>query len=345
LGGFNAGQAQGTFAYDDVGIIRMVPVVNDDDITGYLGSGKLPSSYVNVGRFYPDHFDTVPVPPMSCNTQVQCATGVSGIAYSQQPFDVQVTARNKLGGIVKNYRGAFARTVALTAFSAAKGSGQNPPAATPGQLAAAALTTPPFPTGIDPSSPSGYDPGAVYGTAIYKSTYAFPIAYPGNASGTSTWVAPTNIFLRATEVAGDGVTSNSAGGAEGGLVIVLGRMTVANAYGSELVPLQLRLQAQYRSAVQGWLPSLFDNVSSLNAANDLVYSNCSKVDYCSTRPVTLPGGGVTLASGGATIKLAAPRKAGRADVGVKNPVWLPSALGRATFGTYRAPFIYLREIH
>jgi hypothetical protein len=56
---------------------------------------------------------------------------------------------------------------------------------------------------------------------------------------------------------------------------------------------------------------------------------------------------VTLQKGAATIRLAAPGASnyGSTNVMPAKPVWLPGVYGRLTYGTYRAPYIYLREMH
>ena len=100
---FSSGVATGAdFAWDEVGIITLTPKIKDGD---YLGAGDVTGTISgNVGRFYPDHFDTV--------VTQGCAT----FTYSGQPFVVQVTARNLSGGKTSNYNGTthFARLTTLS---------------------------------------------------------------------------------------------------------------------------------------------------------------------------------------------------------------------------------------
>ncbi|MYN07895.1 DUF6701 domain-containing protein [Pseudoduganella aquatica] len=324
FGAFSNGVASGDLVFNDVGIIRLAAEVSD-----YLGTGPIDVLPVNVGRFYPHHFDAVPAGTMNCHTQLPCAAGVNGAAYSKQPFPVQLLARNALGATTRNYRGGFARAAALTAFSAAQGSSANPPSTPAGSvLSAASAAASSFADGVATLTP----------------VYTFPTV---NAAST---IPPTNVFLRGAETSGtDGVTSKVSSAIEGGLVIVSGRFVASHGYGSELLPMPLRLQAQFFSS-SGWQLSSSDNASSL-AGTDLTFSGCTKMlaagaqckpVLASTSPAT-----VTLQNGVISIRLAAPGAGnyGSANVTPNKPVWLPGVYGRLTFGTYRAPYIYLREMH
>jgi hypothetical protein len=76
-----------------------------------------------------------------------------------------------------------------------------------------------------------------------------------------------------------------------------------------------------------------------------------KSGACKANPlapaVALP---LQLAAGKAVLKLQAPTRGtvGSVDFSVDNGAakdWLPSTIGRATFGLYRSPLIYLREVY
>lgn len=124
-----AGVAHGTaFTWDEVGIITLTPSVGDGD---YLGAGDVTGTTTgNVGRFYPNHFDTAVVAtattPMPCPTGLTCPTSYNGFVYSGQPFSVKVTAKNLGGGTTANYAGAFSKAVTLSAWDALGGTTQNP---------------------------------------------------------------------------------------------------------------------------------------------------------------------------------------------------------------------------
>ncbi|BBS85454.1 DUF6701 domain-containing protein [Aeromonas media] len=93
-----------TFSLNEVGVFRIkaTPPAAIPPATGYFGYTIPPASSVPVGRFVPWDFS------MTSGT-VTPACG--GFSYMSQPFDVDaiVVARNKEGGVTKNYRDAFAK--------------------------------------------------------------------------------------------------------------------------------------------------------------------------------------------------------------------------------------------
>ncbi|WP_404839851.1 DUF6701 domain-containing protein [Aeromonas media] len=105
-----------TQSLNEVGVFQMTatpPVATSPEgstvSTGYFGYTIPAASSVPVGRFVPWDFNLV-------SGSVTPAFG--GFSYMSQPFGVQTTvqARNKEGGVTKNYRGAFARgTLSLVA--------------------------------------------------------------------------------------------------------------------------------------------------------------------------------------------------------------------------------------
>ena len=113
FGGFSAGVATGTaFSWSEVGVITLTPSVGDGS---YLGVGDVTgTASSNVGRFIPDHFDTV----------VTQACPAGAFSYSGQPFSVRVTAMNGLASptTTTNYGGTtFAKAVTLTDSNAVAG--------------------------------------------------------------------------------------------------------------------------------------------------------------------------------------------------------------------------------
>ncbi|KQX01150.1 hypothetical protein ASC94_00390 [Massilia sp. Root418] len=331
LGAFTNGVASGQFAYDDVGIIKMSVQLAD-----YLGTGKVIALPVNVGRFHPHHFDTVPLGPLPCGVKLVCPAGVGSAAYSQQPFDVQITARNSQGATTGNYRGAFARAVTLGAFGTAQGSAANPPT---------------LPAGSSLSSTAVASTAFSDGVALGRTSYRFPAAnaYTRAAPSARNWVPPTPVYFRGTESNADGTTSLGTGALEGGVLIVSGRMQIANAYGSDRLPLALKLEAQFYNG-SSWLPSVADSVSSLALPADLAYVNCRRGTAAAACAYALQAGEAgtrTLANGRTSVKIAAPGigNAGSGDVINNSPAWLPGGVARFNFGAYRAMYIYLREMH
>lgn len=307
----------------------------------YLGSGLTASGNTgtggticsgagNVGRFIPDHFDTVVTGPMTCPSGLTCPAG--GLVYSGQSFAANVYARNAAGGITQNYDGTantspnFAQTVTLTAWDAlGSTTTQNPPAATPGSITGTSGT-------IASSAFSS-------GTTVSPGTPGAPIYTFGTIP-----TSPTDVYIRATDA--DGVTSLRAvpsSSVEGGVKVVNGRIKVSNAYGSELLPLTLTATAQYYTAT-GWVNSITDSVTNLTlAANYDVVKNGTTTG--TTAASKSPASG--LSAGKLTITLAKPTggATGTATINPTAPSYLPAPSGTATFGVYKgnSSHIYRRE--
>lgn len=133
------------------------------------------------------------------------------------------------------------------------------------------------------------------------------------------------------------------------MMIITGRLALANQYGSELAKMPVRAVAQYWTGAKRWEPNISDSVSSL-ASGGIVFSNCTKALAGSCGGPTLavsPAGTLLLKDGAATFWLQAPGagKTGSADFQMNNPADLPSTLGRAAFGIYKSPLIYVREVY
>jgi len=89
--------------WPEVGIITITPSVSGTDGNVYLGAGGITGTTSgNVGRFVPDHFDTLVT--HACNT----------FTYSGQPFVVTVFARNNANATTVNYRDTFAHGITLS---------------------------------------------------------------------------------------------------------------------------------------------------------------------------------------------------------------------------------------
>ena len=337
LGAFSGGIARTTnLAWSDVGIIRLDARLAD----GYLGTGSGPDSLPiagsseNVGRFFADHFDTAILGgiPMPCPTGLTCPT--AGFVYAGQPFAIVVTARSLSGELASNHSGTLARPVTLSAWQTAGGSElQNPPASPAGNRM------------VNATLPAT----AFYGAVATTSTpaYAFAASYPADITGLA---RPTAIFVRASD--SDGVTSlRGVSSIEGGLMVVGGRLLVANNYGSELLPLPLRVHAQYLGN-SGYVNSTTDNSSTFRRTG-ITLSNCTK---------SLGAGGACLTAlaiagtptdfkllnGTTEIRLLppGPGRTGSVDLRIDGISWLPSTVARARIGVYKAgPVIYFRELY
>jgi MSHA biogenesis protein MshQ len=303
--------------------------------TACNGSGK-------VGRFIPDHFETAVTGPMTCPAGVICPAG--GLLYSGEPFSVSatanitVTAKNGLAipTTTVNYDGTtntapnFAKGLTLTAWDA-KGSTttQNPGPGTPNSFAVA-LTS--FTKGV---------------AAVNTPSYAF----------NTTPTLPTDIYIRAADT--DGVSSLlavPANSVEGGVKVASGRIRIANASGSELLPLPIFAKVQYYAVGGAWVTSSTDSVTSVIASNVPASSNFQFGNYQKNlSSVSVAGAPVTVTfqngicnSPNGCFRLTDPSAAmGSVDVTLNAPAYLitPALLARATFGEYHGNknFIYLRE--
>jgi uncharacterized repeat protein (TIGR01451 family) len=327
------------FSVDDAGIVLLTPRLDNND---YLGAGAPPGPNVGtvVGRFYPDHFDTVATRTIDCLPHMNCPAG-GGAAYSAQAFGVTVRAMGASGAALSNYRGVLARDVTLDAYTAAGGTAQHPAGyvLSKNSIGAANIT----------------------GNAMALApVYTLPQPFSNLAPRARNWTAPATIVVRAsaqetvaTNTGTAGVTVSSlravaADSAEGGITIVSGRLALDNPHGSELMKMPVRAEAQYWTAGGRWETSARDNISVLRTGG-IAFSNCRQALGAPCKPVlgVTADAQQTLKSGGTTFWLKAPGAGnhGSADFQMDNPAWLPSTIGRAVFGIYSSPLIYLREVY
>jgi MSHA biogenesis protein MshQ len=337
----SGGYVTGTgFWWDEAGELTLAPVLND-----YLGAGKVDGTQASVGRFYPAWFTTAAFAPFACMKAMACpAPAINGGAYSAEPFKVEVTAMGLTGKPLSNYVGA---TITLSAIDSPGGFSLNPRG---GSLSANSATS-----GIG-------DPAATV-----NPLYVLPAMFSSAQPHALNWTAPAAIYLRAsvTESVVDstGVARSVAvtsmlpsGSVEAGIMIVNGRLQLANAFGSELLKLPVRMNAQYWTG-SAWDGNSNDNDSDIAYAGHLVFSDCSGAlatgagsDNCNSALLAVPPAPpLSLQNGAASFWLPAPGrgKTGSAylRIGDDQPRWLPSTRARASFGLYKSPFIYMREVH
>lgn len=320
FGSFASGVATGTaFTWGEVGITTLTPSVASGS---YLGSGDVTGTTSgNVGRFYPDHFDTtveaVAGVPMACPGLSCPTTNFNGMVYSGQPFNLTVTAKNTSGNPTINYNTTtgFAKTANLAAWGAL-GTTTAPSGA--GSLAVVSVTA--FANGTFTESAEKY-------------TFS------------QTPTAPTNIYIRASdgEASSLRLTDPTTSSVEGGVTVVSGRIRIPNVYGSERLPLPLTATVQYHDGMY-WVTSTTDSVTSFN-------TNLSPTgNLVATVRAGLGSGVVVISPGLAAVvagvrmfTLAAPLVSGNVDLSLNAPSYLPNASARATFGIYKSPLIYRRE--
>ncbi|MCU6498392.1 DUF11 domain-containing protein [Rugamonas sp. A1-17] len=358
LGAFSGGSATGNaFSYADVGVLEITPVIAPPDSStpsgSYLGTGSVVSVPLNVGRFVPDHFDTVVTPKMACDPAgMSCPASVAGMAYSRQAFGVKVTAANLQGAATVNYRGALARAVQLSAWSAPGTTTTANPPASPAGAAMSVNNLAASDFNVDPATGRPSNPPT--GMAYANPAYTLPNPYVSTAPFANNWVPPTMVYVRADETGApnDGVTSLRTGAVEGGVAVVSGRLFVPNAYGASNLPVTLQLAAQYYgqstvggATVRAWRNNLSDSATPIAPASDLQYTSCL---LACPSPASGAQPSYTMNAGVAGVRLKAGSSTGKsgANVSVINqPVWLPTGQGRVTFGLYRSPVIFLREVY
>lgn len=320
--------------WDEVGAFRATVSLSD-----YFGAGTVRGTSDWIGRFYPHHFDTVLTPLAGC----------PGFAYSAQPFQVEVTAKNgvtPLAGTTQNYHydsavaaNTFSRPVDLSEESAPVVAGSIYVGAVAGGSGAVPDTV--FVSGV----------GSVPATATSNPS---PISFRYTATPSE----PRTINLHA-EDSDTLPTKATHGGANGTLLIYSGRLALANAFGSEFMALPVPVRVQ-RWQGGAWQLNQFDNCTALTVPTSgnggLAFFPQTGRNQLAAGETTATMRGtavspVTVLSGDSQLRLSAPGSGnqGFADVvgaSLGAPAWLPpTGNARACFGICgpRSPVIYSRE--
>ncbi|GEM_PF-1621949 len=323
-------------SYGEIGIVQLAPA----GLNSFLGAAvEVCSPYI--GRFIPDHFDVSHTATPACNATFTYAGLAAPGSKAGQPFAVSgtVTARNAAGTETENYEGDFAKL------------GTGDISASPRQGTGAAAGT--LSWSVDSL---GFADGV--GTfAVGAARYAF------NAEG-----APQSIHLRVTATDSDGVT-----GTEDDTTKVqayrVGRLRLQNAFGSELMALEVPLHAETFTTGGFYAQEANDGCTALTLATHLQLSDDNGTTWSNGDQTMAVGAGTTTATplfsplvgGDAGLSFGAPGagNTGNIDIltaiGASHP-WLlfdwdgngvhnNEATGRATFGIYKGSprHIYLRE--
>lgn len=310
-------------AWSEVGILQFTASVADGNYNPGGFAGPYPVSTIsgNVGRFYPDHYDTVVSAPMDC-TGLAMACPSNGMVYSGQPLPVSVQAKNLNDQITQNYRysatatQSFARAATLSAVDAVNSGA----AVAGGNLGASAIAA------------SAFNNGTANANPVFTFT--------ANPTG------PTDVYISAVESGGDGVTSTTH---EQGAKVVSGRIKVGNAYGSEKLALAMPVTVQYWNGAN-WVLSATDGVTQVNtnltaAGGNLVAGIVSGM----TGGMNVVGAGIKTVVAGQlqNFTVSSLNVTGTVDLSFDAPTWLSQQAGRATFGIYKGgkEFIYQREAY
>jgi MSHA biogenesis protein MshQ len=346
-GGVFSGAA---FSWPEAGIAQMTPWLGD-----YLERGRVDGVPRAVGRFYPAYFKTVVAAAFQCQPKMNCPTQegriISGAVYSGQPFEVSVSAFAVNGEELKNFRGVFVPASGIR-LAAAEGPG-------------ASATNPPALKGVfENATIAAVDKAATSVTA--SPTYLLPNPFAAASPRAQNWTAPTPIYIRAwieeqvsmggkpaekREVSSD----RDADSVEDGVMVVSGRMKVANAFGSELLKTPVRLEAQYWTGGAWQLNAGYDDPTELGV-NGVGYTRClgkliksgaAAPNNCNGDLLKPVGTALVFKLGAGTFWLAAPGKGNQGSVFLQlaRPSWLPGSVGRVVLGTYSSPLIYTRELY
>ena len=338
--------------WPEVGIITITPSVADAD---YLGIGTVAGTATgNVGRFVPDHFDTLVT--HACNS----------FTYSSQPFIVTVTSRNNAGGVTGNYRGNFAHGVTL--------SDANPAGTPTGSFANNTISSTSFSSNLATN-------GGAFGVGSTEAANNFTYKFTTKES------VPDVLDLRATDLIDTSISSN--GFAEGTTEVRSGRMRLENSFGSELVDMAITAQVEYfSSATNNYVINPLDTctkidveLTDLDATDQIILGDgdtdgngetciwddsklssnlVASTDFGCITNALKPQFKEPLTNGSFNLYLKAPGAAKTGDIGIKllsTPAWLQNdrdgdgnpdgdPTGTASFGLYRGDdrIIYWREV-
>lgn len=366
---FSAGQASGTtFAWPEVGVIRLEAGVGDAD---YLGGGDASGVSADVGYFYPHHFSYLPA---TTPLTAACSGGASPFTYMDETalrIAFTLESRGALQGPTSNYDNlllgnANVAGVTLVAENANDGIDRRARLSLSVDLA-------------DPTQVRWLNGRFVYQDNLGAFTRAAAPDGPFDtlAIGLLTSGDPHGADMDSYDMKADTATdcvsaSNCTARSLGQTALRYGRLELSNAHGPENQALNLALRASYFSN-GAFLTNTWDVCSALTLA-DVVLSN---PDEANQRDGSLViGAGLSNATlqntpalaGDIGLRFSAPGagNTGYADIlidlsiatGAARP-WLAfdwdgdpgtPALGpngRATFGIYGGDqrHIYIREVY
>jgi MSHA biogenesis protein MshQ len=346
-------------AWTEVGAITLVPSILDTD---YMGEGDvLGSASSTIGRFYPDHFDvTVLAGGATCTTAGLGACPTTGFVYADEPFNVTVDAKDVADAPLFNYTGSFAKTISLSAVNVSSAAISS----TVGCILSGNAS------GTNDCSAAGPSMLTLSnGSATLAETEPAAMRFHFVTQPT----VPTDMYVKASDGDATSATASPASGhpVQEGFKVVSGRVKLANAVGSELLPLTAAATIQYFNAASNWVTNVDDLATAILATDfAMVFPSMTNNNLSSACQTTLT---LTGSSPNYILNLSAPgsRGSGAVDMVLNlgasatgsgcisgaytasttaGAPWLqypsdsnPSA--RMSFGVYkgRKEFIYMRE--
>lgn len=332
FGAFSNGSASGTaFTWDEVGIITLMPSLTSGN---YLSSGVNVTglSSGNVGRFYLHHFDVTPDATTPIRNRADTACAACTFTYMGERMDAQFTliAQALNNATTLNYTGSYAK-LNLTVIGNPLGFGAVDTAA-PTYLTSRLDTT------------GGVTGNFVLGEADLVAAIAITrlATADGPYAALQIGIAPVDAdgaAMDAFDLNADATPGNDHA-LIGSTQVRFGRMRIANAHGSERLPLLMPITTQYWNGT-AFITNTDDNNTAL-LISDIVLSNYQKNLNSGETTVTVP----SFVNGVGQIGLSAPGSSnnGSVDINTNAPTYLPSNTARATFGIYKSgPLIYQRE--
>ncbi|CAN7427235.1 DUF6701 domain-containing protein [Massilia sp. LjRoot122] len=340
----SAGTLSRGFVWNEAGTARLKTSLN-----GYLGSSvTLATDFVTVGRFYPAYFRTETDGGFGCLKRMGCPADapqlVTRASFSKQSFDAIVRAYGRNGQVLQKFKDALVPAITLTAVSMPGETGKE----------------------LDKFS-KGADPAAATERQV---AYRLATGYDAKA-GTRNWTVPTAVHVRASApelrktAAGaepHTISSLRAGtpSVEGGMMVINGRLMVGNTLGTPLAKTPVPLRAQYWSGSAWEANSLAEQTEPVmgtvefsecrrslrlnTAANGACDMSVVMVagTKSGTEQVALP----MLKDGKANLILApVGDRTGNVDLFINGEEYLPSTFGRVSFGQFKSPVIYVREMY
>jgi len=355
-----------TASWSEVGATNFVLGLPDPDVPGgtlvtYLGA-TVKGNTVPVGRFYPAYFKTIPLGPFDCPKSLPeaytCPRESRGAVYSGQPFDVTVEAYNANNNLVQNFNGDWYRDITLTAVRANGDVATATPLTTPTGTVPVVIGKPAKVT--DPATK--LDTYPVQGRARFALANAYVDTQPGAAVS-----EPRTIFVRAaanlgsttSEIVISSLRSGDEVSEDGGMLVLNGRLKLPNALGTDTLVTPLGLRAEYFAGAAGWLfnPGFADSPGGGVTAGEVAVLACGGKfldagEVCANVIGAAGPARIPMAAGKGVLRLRAPGKraggaarSGTVTLRYNAWTWLPSTTGRITFGSYRTPVIYVRELY
>ena len=356
---WSKGTAATKAAWSEVGAINFVATLSDPDKSGLASRDNLyfevsvPGVTAAVGRFYPAYFGTEAVGRFNCPAGLpaglNCPRTPNGAVYSQQPFDVLVSAYNAVGGRLKNFTDKWFRPITLSAAGSAGGAplATNLTATANGAANTIAASTTERSTGTASYAlAKAYDNAAPRGTNISD-----PISLHVRAVATETIAGGGTVDITSLRA---GVVSD-----EYGVLVLAGRLKLANALGTDTVRTPLEVRTEYwAGASAGWLanPGYADAFGGGVAGGEVKELACSanfvaNGETCTTL-IGADASRVVVKNGVGVLWMRAPGKrpgggarSGSVTLRYAGWPWLPSTTGRISFGSARSRVIYVREVY